>query len=125
MDASGPTTIHPVMPVEPFVKFVKPPTGTCGVSKLPFEMRFARAGKARRLRMTTPKKTFQDKMLRIALRESCQRVADHSKLAASCLLIHSPFVLMLHTTVLERSHFLSLRELASRPRLIRQSAPSR
>ena len=51
IDASGPTTVHPVMPVEPLRKFVKPPTGTKGVSKLPLTMSFARAADAAKTRI--------------------------------------------------------------------------
>src|ERR1700722_8893207 len=40
-DASGPTTVHPVMPVEPAMKLSKDPAGTTGASKLPLVIRLA------------------------------------------------------------------------------------
>jgi hypothetical protein len=41
------------MPVEPLPKFVKLPTGTTGVSKLPFTIRFACAEVAPRQKSVT------------------------------------------------------------------------
>src|SRR6478752_6375106 len=43
---STPTTVQPVMAVDPPGKLVKPPLGTIGVSNEPFTIKFATAGVA-------------------------------------------------------------------------------
>jgi len=88
MDASGPTTVQPVMPVEPVTKFVKKPFGTKGVSKLPLTMLFARAADAAKTSTKTPKITFQVRM-RITSAERGQIVVWRSELLATRSIMES------------------------------------
>ena len=80
IDTSEPTTVHPVMPVEPPMKLVKPPTGTEGVSKLPSAMSFARAADAAKTRINIVKQIFRIRMSRNAFAERGQTVVGRSEL---------------------------------------------
>jgi hypothetical protein len=83
IDASGPTTVHPVIPVESVMKLVKEPVGTVEVSKLPLTTLFARAADTAKTSTKIPKISFQVRM-RITLAERGQTVVWRSEVLATC-----------------------------------------
>ena len=83
IDASGPTTVHPVMPVESVMKLVKEPVGTVEVSKLPFNDAICAGRRYCKNEYQDPKIGFQVRM-RITLAERGQTVVWRSEVLATC-----------------------------------------